>query len=171
MQTGSYLLWRKTLYSLQTVWIIGDTYLISPVIASLPGCFWQAEGETLHFSITEQTVCSAPPLNSHAFTRLQSSNSVPDVILFPSLAWPLKKPRGVLTNSHRQRGVFYTRGKGPHVSTRALWLLQLYEVLAFPLPFEHYSTEKLDPRQQPPQWGFSRELLGMKQRGRLVWTS
>lgn len=37
--TGSHLSWRSTLYSLQTVWVIGDTYLISPVIASFPGWF------------------------------------------------------------------------------------------------------------------------------------
>lgn len=37
--TGSCLPWRRTLYSLQRARVIGDTYLISSVIASIPGCF------------------------------------------------------------------------------------------------------------------------------------
>lgn len=68
-----------------------------------------------------------------------------NVILFPSHARPSEKPRGVLTNSHRQRGVLYTGRKreGPLMSVRdPPSIAGIYDLLAFPLPFEHYSSQR-----------------------------
>lgn len=72
--TGCCLPWRRTLYSLQTVWVIGDTYLIWSVIASLPGCFWRAEKGNPEYKKWNKT--SAPLLcstHSHSAVAAQFS--------------------------------------------------------------------------------------------------
>lgn len=133
--TGNYLLWRRTRCSLQTLWVIGDTYLISSVITSLPGCFWQGVGKP----------CSSHKHSKHsarlASTSLQLPDSVPEcysVSLGEAKGCPYKFTQAKRSTLYwqKKRRLAHVHEGAPHPDA------DLYDLLAFPLPFEHCSSQK-----------------------------
>ena len=118
-----------------------------------------------------QALRSAPLLGP-ASTSLQLTDSSPECYSASFAHQALGEAKGrpyKFTQAKRSILDDKKTSRLAHVHAGLPPIAGIYDLLAFPLPFEHcFFTEEHDPTLQR---GFSRGLVGIKQRGLLVGTS